>query len=120
MIYNIDSFPYNEFYKYCKSKKKYKLRKREYKIVDLVSSYDIETTSTIYNDNKIGFMYLWGFSFDNEFEKLISLSKALAYNVDDVNERNKMYASLESYIMRRMIVHASTKNYNNLFTTPSL
>ena len=67
MIYNIDSFPYDEFYKYCKSKKKYKLRKREYKIVDLVSSYDIETTSTIYNDKKVGFMYLWGFSFDNEY-----------------------------------------------------
>ena len=41
----------------------------------------------------------------------------LEHNVDDVNERNKMYALLESYIMRRMIVHASTKNYNNLFTS---
>lgn len=41
----------------------------------------------------------------------------LEHNVEDVNERNKMYAILESYIMRRMIVHASTKNYNNLFTS---
>lgn len=41
----------------------------------------------------------------------------LEHNVDDVNERNKMYAILESYIMRRMVVHASTKNYNNLFTS---
>lgn len=67
MIYNIDTFPYNDFYKYCKEQKTYKLRKREYKIVNMVSSFDIETTSTIYKEQKIGFMYLWGFSFDNKF-----------------------------------------------------
>ena len=41
----------------------------------------------------------------------------LEHNVEDSDERNKMYAMLESYIMRRMVVHASTKNYNNLFTS---
>lgn len=41
----------------------------------------------------------------------------LEHNVEDINERNKMYGMLESYIMRRMVVHASTKNYNNLFTS---
>ena len=38
-------------------------------------------------------------------------------NVPDDAERNRIYGILESYIMRRMVVHASTKNYNNLFTS---
>lgn len=38
----------------------------------------------------------------------------VAKNVDE-NEQNKIYAVLENYIMRRMVVHATTKNYNNLF-----
>ena len=38
-------------------------------------------------------------------------------NVTDILELNKIYAVLESYIMRRLIVHATTKNYNNLFTS---
>ncbi len=41
----------------------------------------------------------------------------LAKNVDDTDERNQMFGIIESYIMRRMVVHASTKNYNNLFTS---
>lgn len=41
----------------------------------------------------------------------------VAKNVPDLNERNKIYGILESYIMRRMVVHASTQNYNNLFTS---
>ena len=41
----------------------------------------------------------------------------VAKNVYDEEERNRMYGILESYIMRRMVVHASTKNYNNLFTS---
>ena len=28
-----------------------------------------------------------------------------------------MYGILESYVMRRMVIHALTKNYNNLFTS---
>lgn len=41
----------------------------------------------------------------------------LSKNVYDKDELNKMLGILESYIMRRIIVHASTKNYNNLFTS---
>ena len=41
----------------------------------------------------------------------------IANNVQDTEELNKMCGALESYIMRRVIVHASTKNYNNLFTS---
>lgn len=41
----------------------------------------------------------------------------LSKNIDDETEYNKMCGILESYIMRRMVVHATTKNYNNLFTS---
>jgi len=41
----------------------------------------------------------------------------VAKNVDDQNELCKIYGVLESYLMKRMIVHATTKNYNNLFTS---
>ena len=38
-------------------------------------------------------------------------------NVINQNELYKIYSVLESYIMRRLVVHATTKNYNNLFTS---
>lgn len=41
----------------------------------------------------------------------------VAKNVKNPNELRKIYGILESYLMKRMIVHASTKNYNNLFTS---
>lgn len=41
----------------------------------------------------------------------------VARNVSEEAERNRIYGILESYVMRRMIVHASTQNYNNLFTS---
>ena len=41
----------------------------------------------------------------------------LVKNVSSTKELNKMCSIIESYIMRRIIVHASTKNYNNLFTS---
>ncbi len=40
----------------------------------------------------------------------------VAKNVYDEEDRNKIYGILESYMMRRIIVHASTKYYNLLFT----
>lgn len=41
----------------------------------------------------------------------------VAKNVASKKEQDKIYGVLESYIMRRLIVHATTKNYNNLFTS---
>ena len=41
----------------------------------------------------------------------------LAKNIQSVQELNRICGILESYIMRRMVVHASTKNYNYLFTS---
>ena len=41
----------------------------------------------------------------------------LAKNVSNADEQNRIYGILESYIMRRMVVHVTTKNYNNLFAS---
>lgn len=41
----------------------------------------------------------------------------VANNVANKNDFNRICGILESYVMRRMIVRASTKNYNNLFTS---
>ena len=41
----------------------------------------------------------------------------IAKNVTDGEEFNNMCGILESYLMRRMVVHASTKNYNRLFSS---
>lgn len=34
----------------------------------------------------------------------------------DIVRQNELFEVLESYIMRRMVIHANTKNYNQLFT----
>lgn len=41
----------------------------------------------------------------------------LVKNVTDQDELGKMCKALESFVMRRMIAHATTKNYNNFFTS---
>lgn len=41
----------------------------------------------------------------------------IAKSVQNQNEVNKIYGVLESYLMKRLVVHATTKNYNNLFTS---
>lgn len=37
-------------------------------------------------------------------------------NVPDAQEKSKIYAFLEAYIMRRLVTRQTTKNYNHLFT----
>jgi len=37
-------------------------------------------------------------------------------NVTDKNEQSSIFGFLEAYIMRRMVCHANTKNYNSLFS----
>lgn len=41
----------------------------------------------------------------------------LAKKVTNQNDFNQICRVLESYVMRRMIVHATTKNYNRLYTS---
>ena len=39
----------------------------------------------------------------------------LAKNISNLAILNEMYGILESYVMRRIVTHATSKNYNNLF-----
>jgi uncharacterized protein with ParB-like and HNH nuclease domain len=54
--------------------------------------------------------------FGLDTSTLIPYTLYILKNVDDINQRNELFAFIESYIMRRMVVKATTKNYNQLFT----
>ncbi|MCT4139881.1 DUF262 domain-containing protein [Elizabethkingia anophelis] len=54
--------------------------------------------------------------FGLEQSTLIPYALFILRNVENENERNSIFKFLESYIMRRMVVKATTKNYNQLFT----
>lgn len=54
--------------------------------------------------------------FGLDTSTLISYTLYILKNVEDKNQRNELFAFIESYVMRRMVVKATTKNYNQLFT----
>lgn len=54
--------------------------------------------------------------FGLDTSTLIPYTLYILKNVSDQNQRNELFAFIESYIMRRMVVKATTKNYNQLFT----
>ncbi|MCC3218020.1 DUF262 domain-containing HNH endonuclease family protein [Chryseobacterium sp. X308] len=54
--------------------------------------------------------------FGLEQSTLIPYVLYVLKNVDDEILKNELFQFLESYIMRRMVVKATTKNYNQLFT----
>ena len=54
--------------------------------------------------------------FGLENTTLIPYALFVLKNVPDSNQRKDLFEYLESYIMRRMITHANTKNYNQLFS----
>ncbi len=54
--------------------------------------------------------------FGLDTSTLIPYSLYILKNIEDENQRNELFAFIESYVMRRMIVNATTKNYNQLFT----
>lgn len=54
--------------------------------------------------------------FGLDTSTLIPYVLYITKNVRDNNQRNELFQVIESYIMRRIVVHANTKNYNLLFT----
>jgi uncharacterized protein with ParB-like and HNH nuclease domain len=54
--------------------------------------------------------------FGLDTSTLIPYTLYILKNVDDKNQQNDLFAFIESYVMRRMVVKATTKNYNQLFT----
>ena len=47
---------------------------------------------------------------------LISYTLYILRNISDETTKNELFGIIETYIMRRMITHSNTKNYNQLFT----
>lgn len=74
------------------------------KIIDseLTSNSGIERINAI----------IWGLENTTMIPYILFVLK----NVTDVQEQNKIFEYLETYIMRRMVCRANTKNYNQLFS----
>lgn len=53
--------------------------------------------------------------FGLESTTLIPYVLYILRNQPDEEERNQLFGYLESYLLRRMVCHATTKNYNQLF-----
>lgn len=71
--------------------------------MNIPSSYGIERLNVI--------------MFGLKTTTLIPYVLYITKNVYDKDELNEMYGIIEKYIMRRMVVHATTKNYNRLITS---
>lgn len=54
--------------------------------------------------------------FGLETSTLIPYVLYVLKNVNDSQTKRELFEFLEAFIMRRMVVHANTKNYNQLFT----
>ena len=54
--------------------------------------------------------------FGLDTSTLIPYSLFILKNVEDETQRKELFAFIESYVMRRMVVKETTKNYNQLFT----
>lgn len=65
--------------------------------------------------NEFGVERINAIIFGLDTSTLIPYVLFVLKNVADEMERNRIFEFLEGYIMRRMIVRATTKNYNQLF-----
>ena len=76
----------------------------DYEIInkELTGDYGIDRINTII--------------FGLETSTLIPYVLFILKNITDEQERNTLFEFIESYVLRRMVVRASTKNYNQLFT----
>jgi hypothetical protein len=66
--------------------------------------------------NESGIERINAIIFGLDTSTLIPYTLYILKNVDDQNQRNELFEFIESYVMRRMVVKATTKNYNQLFT----
>ncbi|WP_241489207.1 HNH endonuclease family protein [Chryseobacterium indologenes] len=66
--------------------------------------------------NESGIERINAIIFGLDTSTLIPYVLYILKNVTKDNERNELFDFLETFIMRRMAVHATTKNYNQLFT----
>lgn len=124
---NVSSDDKDEFSKveglfdsYKKFIKKYNINKSD--LIDEIKQYakifyenfNVEVIeSELSNTDTIDRMNAIIFGLENT--TLIPYVLFVLKNVTDAQEQAKIFEYLESYIMRRMVCHANTKNYNQLF-----
>lgn len=53
--------------------------------------------------------------FGLDTSTLIPYILYVAHNLPEAHERSELFGIIETYVMRRMVVHANTRNYNQLF-----
>ena len=66
--------------------------------------------------NEFGIERINAIIFGLETSTLIPYVLFILRNVQDEEQRNELFKFIETYILRRMVVRATTKNYNQLFT----
>jgi len=78
-------------------------------------NFDIEITERELTANA-GIERINAIIFGLDNSTLIPYVLYILKNISDDSIKNKIFEYLEAYIMRRMVVHSNTKNYNQLFT----
>lgn len=89
---------------------------------------EITTYARLFRDNfnydiinseltdKFGIERLNAIIFGLDTSTLIPYVLYILKNTTDEDQRNELFGFIENYIVRRLIAHATTKNYNQLFT----
>lgn len=98
---------------YSLNKKELLKEIKEYALV-FKSNIDYDVIDKELTDN-YGIERINAIIFGLETSTLIPYVLYILKNISDENTRNNLLKYIESYIMRRMVVHANTKNYNQLF-----
>lgn len=78
-------------------------------------NFDYEIVKSELTD-KYGIERINAIIFGLETSTLIPYTLYVLKNVNVKEERNSLFQAIESYIMRRMVVKATTKDYNRVFT----
>jgi uncharacterized protein with ParB-like and HNH nuclease domain len=79
------------------------------------NNFDIDTIDSELPDNS-SIERINAIIFGLENTTLIPYVLFVLKNVKDAQEQDDIFAYLEAYIMRRMVCHSNTKNYNQLFS----
>jgi len=106
---------YKNFIKNCGlSKKDILIEIKEYALL-FKENFDYDIVESELTD-EYGIERINAIIFGLDTSTLIPYVLFVLKNVVDNNQKQDLFKFLESYVMRRMVVHATTKNYNQLFT----
>ncbi|MFN9352880.1 MAG: DUF262 domain-containing protein [Chitinophagales bacterium] len=107
---------YKDFIKnYLGSDKNIVLKEIKQYAETFMNNFDLEIIKSDLSEN-YGMDRINAIIFGLENSTLIPYVLYLLQNIKEVAKLNELFQCLESYIMRRMVVRANNKNYNQLFT----